>query len=726
MTTYGATPQEWEHLAVRMGLVEDLLPVVSRPGAPVSSRSALREVGKVPSRYNAEREVVGMPAWTQHRSTERDVARWQVEPDYGICLQTRRVRAIDIDIPDEATSHQVRGAIELALGELPLRFRQGTGKCLLTFRMEGNWTKRVVRTEHGPIEFLAAGQQFIAVGTHPSGTRYEWRGGLPVDLPWITAAEFEALWGALVDAVGVGSSVGRPVGARAAVARSAADVAAGDEVLRYLERAGWIQSFDGQGRAHITCPWEHEHSGGEAGDGSTTYFPAGVGGFEQGHFRCLHAHCDHRTDGDFLEAVGYAGEGFEVVPSEPAPGEVDAPLLLPPFDRDNHGRILATAGNLEMALRRADVCGVHIGLDEFNDEIMLADWSDKSLLWRRFKDADYTRTRIRLERGGFLSIGRELLRDVVVLVAEDKRFDSAQVWLDRLRWDGVPRIESFLSTHFNARDSAYARSVALYLWTALAGRVMNPGCKADMVPVFIGEQGGGKTTGVAAMVPGTDHYMEVRLDEAEIELARRMRGKLIGEIGELRGMASRDIEHIKAFVTRTHEEWIPKYREFATNFPRRLVFVGTTNAEEFLADETGNRRWLPVRVGKVDVGAIARDREQLWAEAATRWLADGVMWHDAEQRGAETHAEHMISDPWAEAVARWLESPAGFEPGGALNGEGEVTISAILQEALGVSVSQLAKKDEFRVGRILRAFGYEKKRIRKGLQLAYVWSRAKG
>uniref|UniRef100_A0A1A9ZTL0 Virulence-associated protein E-like domain-containing protein n=1 Tax=Glossina pallidipes TaxID=7398 RepID=A0A1A9ZTL0_GLOPL len=93
-----------------------------------------------------------------------------------------------------------------------------------------------------------------------------------------------------------------------------------------------------------------------------------------------------------------------------------------------------------------------------------------------------------------------------------------------------------------------------------------------------------------------------------------MRGRLVGEISELRGLNSKEIESIKAFITRTHEVWVPKYREFATQFSRRLVMFGTTNQEEFLADETGNRRWLPLRVGKMRLDDIKRDVMQLWAE----------------------------------------------------------------------------------------------------------------
>src|SRR5947209_7867719 len=83
-------------------------------------------------------------------------------------------------------------------------------------------------------------------------------------------------------------------------------------------------------------------------------------------------------------------------------------------------------------------------------------------------------------------------------------------------------------------------------------------------------------------------------------VARLIRGKLVAEIGELRGLQSRAQESIKEFISKSHDRWVPKYQERKVTVARRLVFVATTNHEEFLTDETGNRRWLPVRVGKVN------------------------------------------------------------------------------------------------------------------------------
>lgn len=403
-----------------------------------------------------------------------------------------------------------------------------------------------------------------------------------------------------------------------------------------------------------------------------------------------------------MAAVASADE-FEVV--EAPKGE----WPLPKFKRDKQGEILATVDNVTLAVRRPDVCGMDIRFDLFRDEIM---YSAAGLeAWQTFTDADYVRLRIVLERGGFKPIGRELIRDVVLLVAGENVFDTATVWLESLIWDGVPRLDSFLAQFFGAEDTDYTRAVSRYVWTALAGRVMEPGCKTDMVPILVGEQGSGKSTAVAAMAPAPEFFTEISFSEKDEDLARKMRGRLVAEIGELRGLHTREQEAIKAFITRTHENWVPKYREFAVQFPRRLVFIGTTNKDEFLADETGNRRWLPVRVGKVDVKGINEARDQLWAEAREIFTQAGVQYKEAEKLAGGVHQEHMIHDSWQDVVSDWLDTADD------LTGEKPLDryflrVNDVLIEALGFTERNIARKDEVRVGAILRALGYSRKKVR--------------
>jgi Bifunctional DNA primase/polymerase, N-terminal len=207
---HGATPNEWHHFAFKLDLIGMLLPVVSNPLAKISLRSTMTALGKTPSRYDSARQVTGITKWTQHVSRAADIERWSREPDYGICLQTHVVRAIDVDIPDAELAAAVESLIVEQLGgrRLPRRERANSSNFLLAFQCvrglaaEG-FRKRIITLPSGDrIEFLANGQQFIAAGTHPSGARYEWRGGLPAEIPHLCTSEFESLWSALRESFG--------------------------------------------------------------------------------------------------------------------------------------------------------------------------------------------------------------------------------------------------------------------------------------------------------------------------------------------------------------------------------------------------------------------------------------------------------------------------------------------------------------------------------------------
>lgn len=301
--------------------------------------------------------------------------------------------------------------------------------------------------------------------------------------------------------------------------------------------------------------------------------------------------------------------------SDVAPAPADAPIPLPAFKRVITGEIKASKDNVVMGLQRPDVCGFKVRHDTFREEVMIAVQGTEG--WRSLKDTDMTQLCLNLERGGFQNISKDLIRDAISFVAEQNAFDSAQHWLDLKVWDGVPRIEKFLPGYMGTADTAYTRAVGLYIWTAMAGRICAPGIKADMVPVAVGAQGTRKSSAVAALVPHEDFFTTIDLSGQDDDLARKMRGKLIVELDELKGLGSRDAEHIKSFTSRRFEEWTPKYREQTVRYARRSICFGTSNQDDFLVDATGNRRWLPFDCGMCETDAIARDREQLPAPV---WL----------------------------------------------------------------------------------------------------------
>lgn len=750
----GASPAEWAHFA-RL-YPTDLLPVVSNPAAEISPDSKMKALGKTPSVYNRSRKVAGLPGWTERRSTAAEVAAWSQEPDYGICVQTRRVRAIDVDVDDPALA----GAIEnWLLGQLwlhetvSIRRRGNSGKVLLPVEVaqDDPMPKRRVRVEGGVVELLADGQQFVACGTHPSGVRYVWdvRGGatgLP-EFPVLQPADLTALWDVLVATFGVeDESVSRVSAARPV--RSAEQV--NDPVVDHLEREGWARSWQADGRVNIRCPWQAEHTS-DSGDTETQYFPAGLGEFQQGHFKCLHAHCMARTDVDFLDAVGYRAAQFAVVEHIGDTGEADPFAWLseggeegavsslhtdvrgavwaldeadwPKFERSKNGAILPTLNNIVMGVSSIPFVRCEIAVDDFKDIICVRGAGPEGVRawgadWRPFTDADYTRLRMAMTQRGFDEFSKDTIKEVVHAVAVENHFDSAVLWLEKLAWDGKPRLRTFcreyLSVDYGAYPSGYPEAVGEYLWTALAGRVLSPGCWLDMVPVLIGEQGMRKTTFCRTIPPSDTLYAEINLNERDDNLSRLMRGKVVGEIGELRGLHTADAEAIKQWITRQSEEWVPKYKEFTTVFPRRLVFIGTSNKDEFLADPTGERRWLPLRVGACDIDGLRRDREQLWAEGAHRWREGGVAFREAERLAKPVHEEHKIDDPWTAEIEDWLAATDGLDGSGTPNAESLFALRDVLVGALGFRAGSVKRMDQDRAAACLRKLGYARVHTREG------------
>lgn len=315
--TFGANPDDWAHFDLVLGLTADLLPVVSNPGAAISPESSIKDIGKLPSIYNRERQVVGIAKWTSQQSTSEQVARWAKESDYGICIQTRTVRAIDVDVTDPDEAQAILARISERF-HLPARTRSNSSKFLLAFQLGGDYTKRKFATAHGIVEFLATGQQFVAIGQHKSGSRYEWAGGLPDEFPVLTSEEFEELWTDLADTFAIES----PSQSSASVKnRKLADVVSSDPVAQYLMDKSLVLKVERDQRMHIECPFKDEHTS-DSSESATTYFPAHTGGYANGHFLCMHAHCEHRTDEEFKAALGYVEDvmgDFDVLTTEPAP-----------------------------------------------------------------------------------------------------------------------------------------------------------------------------------------------------------------------------------------------------------------------------------------------------------------------------------------------------------------------------------------------------------------------
>lgn len=695
---YGAARCDWAFLAKEKNLVTDLLPVVSKPRCEISPNSTLTDYAKIPSQYNPNGQVVGFSSWTSHMASMDDVRKWADVQDYGICVQTRRLRAIDIDIDCQETVEGILASLPDVFTGTPQRFRADSAKILIPFYHTEPLSKITFKAPNGIIELLADGQQFVAFGTHQKGERYQWL-NLEVDFPVLSAADIEKICSTFSDDFGYvrkGTGVARlpdPIDGPHTVVDDGA-------FFKHLQDNGYVTGRGRKGEYFIECAYAHEHTT-KSGPTATVYFPAGSNGFVSGAVVCKHAHCQERTTTDWYEGYGYTPH-FDF-PKEVLPLEEMKDIGPPARVQINgRGEIESTVNNLLACLDTPQFCGAEIIYDSFQGVTNIKHAAED--VFRPFRDTDYTRLRSNLEGKGFTRISIENIRSTVHLVAEDNSYDSAIDWLTTRKWDGVERINSFAQEYLGAEDTPYIRAVVRYMWTALAGRTMRPGIKADMMPIYVSKQGTRKTTGIAAMAPRDEMFLSMDLSKRDPDLFRKMQGKVVGEIGEMHGLNSSQIEGIKSFMTETKDVWIPKYMEAEKTHHRRIIFIGNTNETQFLADPTGNRRFLPFDVGYIAVERIKQDCEVLWAEALQMFNNNGVMWQDADRLGAQGRRAYEVDHAWTDNIEKYLNS---------LSADSVFTTQDVLRDAIGISADRVNRRHQMDVANILRAYGYRNAQRRR-------------
>lgn len=251
--------------------------------------------------------------------------------------------------------------------------------------------------------------------------------------------------------------------------------------------------------------------------------------------------------------------------------------------------------------------------------------------------------------------GIENVKEAAERACEENQFDPIIDYLDALRWDGVPRVDRWLTTYMGAPDTALNRAGGRVFLIAMARRARQPGCKFDLIPVLEGVEGTGKSSALRILAGGADNFSDQTIlgcdDRMQQELTK---GRWLCEISDLAGMSKADIEKTKAFVTRQVDQARPAYGRFVVSQPRRCVFAATTNSKDYLRSQTGNRRFLPVETGHVDTAALARDRDQLMAEAAVlekRGEPIALPEHLWGAAAVEQEARRE-TDPWEDLLAR--------------------------------------------------------------------------
>jgi predicted P-loop ATPase len=324
---------------------------------------------------------------------------------------------------------------------------------------------------------------------------------------------------------------------------------------------------------------------------------------------------------------------------------------------------------------------------------------------RPWQDTDTTDARLACEENGIKQIAKGDVEDMAVMVAQQNAYHPVKRYLGGLKWDGRARLDTLWVRYFGAADTALTRALGACFGIGAVKRVLEPGSKVDMMPILYGPQGALKSTALRTLA-GDAFFTDARPNFGHrAENALTLSKCWIWELAELEGMDRSEQREIKAFVTRAEDDVLLPYARAKTTLRRHAVMLGTTNEEHCLRDATGSRRHPVITIGKIDVKALRRDRDLLWAEAKARALAGEQHWlaDDLTETLQASNDEHEAVHAGFEAKAvEWATMP----PKGRIS----FGLADFLSEGCHIPISGQTKSVQVQAGQALRLAGFVAKR----------------
>jgi predicted P-loop ATPase len=316
-----------------------------------------------------------------------------------------------------------------------------------------------------------------------------------------------------------------------------------------------------------------------------------------------------------------------------------------------------------------------------NDSVRLRDWTERTIhVSPKIQDADAA----------------------VLVSAEKRRVHPVERYLDGLHWDAKPRLAQWLTTYAGCEPSPYVDAVGMRWMISAVARIYRPGCQVDSMLILEGPQGARKSSLFRSLVPVANWCSETGITIGDKDSYQALHGIWIYLLDEIDSLKRGEATRIKNFISSPKDHYRPPYARRSRDFLRQNVFCGTTNEIQYLTDSSGNRRYWPVKVGEIDLAALVRDRDQLWAEAVAQYQSRTPWYLDAPELRALAEEETVSRrppDPWGGAVAKWLVAQPICQTLG-------VTTEEVLTGAIGRNTEDKTRADEMRVAIILRELGY--------------------
>ncbi len=343
-----------------------------------------------------------------------------------------------------------------------------------------------------------------------------------------------------------------------------------------------------------------------------------------------------------------------------------------------------------------------------------APWGEKVEQWTGSHDV---RAAEWMDRIG-LHYSPGTVAEAILRVAQENGYHPVREFLDTVEptWDGTARADSWLIDYCGAPDTPFTRFIAAKFLIAAVSRAREPGCFVKNVLLLHGPQDAGKSW--VPQILGGEWAGELLSLSDGMKATEQCSKLWIIENSDMAGTHKAGDELIKKFIATRVDTYRPAYARHVVDVKRCCVFIFTANPDETLTDSTGNVRYWPVEVSKVDRDGLRAVRDQLWAEAAARQAAGETYWMDEkvdaelrDQARAE-QAKREVYDEWTTALRDWLEQPQQRT-------QEWFRLKDVMDKALGLGTDRQPLDIQRRAGSLMRKLGYQKS-VRDG---AKAWVR---
>lgn len=311
---------------------------------------------------------------------------------------------------------------------------------------------------------------------------------------------------------------------------------------------------------------------------------------------------------------------------------------------------------------------------------------------------------------GIAKMGPDPVRQGVDIYARTKVRAPLTDWLSGVVWDQTIRLPTWLADAYGCPQTEYSAAVGKCWPISMVARAFKPGCQVDTMPVLEGAQGAKKSTSLEIL--GGPWYRAITQPFGSKEWLEAITGPVwLAEVADLSGFRGRDLDHLKAALTTRVDRFRRSYDRRALDYPRRCVFAGSTNRDDWQADDTGGRRFLPFVVRDVNLEFIRAQRDQLFAEAVYRFKSQESWWDlPVVETEREIEARRDV-DVWEEPIAEHL----GVKT--------EASVRDIMRYCLDIDIEKQDKRSQMRVASVLRSLGFKRQLTYVGTTRVRVWKK---